>query len=317
MPVESNPRILVGRETSDDAGVYLLDEQTALVQTVDFFTPIVNDPYHFGRIAAANALSDIYAMGAEPLTALNIVCFPTKKLEISYLREILRGGFEKIHEAGAVLIGGHSVEDEEIKYGLSVTGIIHPAQVLTNKGAMPGDALVLTKPLGTGILATGLKGKLIAEEEMAEVVEWMASLNKTAAALMRRFSVHGCTDITGFGFLGHALEMAVASEVVMEVEVSAVPILPRVYELASYGIVPAGGYTNRTFCARRIVFDDKVDPIMLDILLDPQTSGGLLISLPPTDAHHFVSLSRAAGLSYAALVGRVVEKGEGRIRVVP
>lgn len=315
LPVEQNERILVGKETSDDAGVYLLDEKTALVQTVDFFTPMVNDPYDFGRIAAANALSDIYAMGAIPITAMNIVCFPTKKMDLFYLKEILRGGLDKIHESGAVLIGGHSVEDDEIKYGLSVTGIISPDKVITNAGAKPGDAIVLTKPLGTGILTTALKGKLVSESDIYEAVEYMAALNKTASETARDFTVHGCTDVTGFGLLGHLLEMAIASRVVISVKASSVPILPRTYELASMGIIPAGAHANKNFCSHQIEIDCSIDPVLVDIFVDPQTSGGLLLSLPEEEAQDLVESLRYKGLSKTSIIGRVIEKGKGKIIV--
>lgn len=315
LPAEEDEKILVGRETSDDAGVYLLNENTALVQTVDFFTPMVNDPYDFGRIAAANALSDIYAMGATPLTAMNIVCFPTKKLDLSYLKEILRGGLDKIHEAGAVLIGGHSVEDEEIKYGLAVTGVIAPDRVLTNAGSQPGDAIVITKPLGTGILATALKGKLISETDMQEATEWMATLNKTASEIARNFTVHGCTDVTGFGLLGHLLEMAIASQVIITVHASSVPVLSKVYDLASMGIIPAGSYANRNFCSHQLEVSPDVDSVLLDILADPQTSGGLLLSLPEPQAHELVKALKDRGLFASAIIGHVTDKGKGKIIV--
>lgn len=315
LPTEQNERILVGRETSDDAGVYLLNEHVALVQTIDFLTPIVNDPYDFGRIAAANALSDVYAMGATPITALNIVCFPSKTLDLYYLKEILRGGLDKIHEAGAVLIGGHSVEDDEIKYGLSVTGIISPDKVLTNAGARPGDAIILTKPIGTGILSTALKGKLISEFDMREAVEWMAALNKTAADVAKNFTVNGCTDVTGFGLLGHLLEMAIASNVVITIRASSVPVLPGAYDLATMGIIPAGSYTNKNFCSHRLEIDSSVDPALVDILADPQTSGGLLISLPEPEAHKLAEELNGKGLSASRIIGRVIEKGKGKIIV--
>ena len=213
LPLEEDPNLLVGRETSDDAGVYRLSGEVALVQTVDFITPVVNDPYDFGRIAAANALSDVYAMGGRPLTAMNIVCFPVKQMDKEILREILRGGLAKVHEAGAALVGGHSVEDPEIKYGLSVTGVVHPDRVLTNAGARPGDAFILTKPLGTGILATAIKAGLASDEVQRRAVEVMAMLNRKAAEIMGSYPVNSCTDITGFGLLGHALEIATASKV--------------------------------------------------------------------------------------------------------
>ena len=212
LPLETDPNLLVGRETSDDAGVYKLRDDLALIQTLDFFTPIVNDPYLFGQIAAVNALSDIYAMGGKPLTAMNIVCFPKNTLDKSVLKEILKGGLEKIHEAGALLVGGHSVDDVELKYGLSVTGIVHPDKVMTNAGARPGDQLILTKPIGTGIIATALKGKAASREAEEAMIRVMVESNRIGAEVMQEIGAHGCTDITGFGLLGHALEMAVASK---------------------------------------------------------------------------------------------------------
>ncbi len=212
LPLETDPNLLVGRETSDDAGVYKLRDDLALIQTLDFFTPIVNDPYLFGQIAAVNALSDVYAMGGKPLTAMNIVCFPKKTLDKSVLKEILKGGLEKIHEAGALLVGGHSVDDVELKYGLSVTGIIHPDKVMTNAGARPGDQLILTKPIGTGIIATALKGKAASPEAEEAMIRVMVESNRIGAEVMQEVGAHVCTDITGFGLLGHALEMAIASQ---------------------------------------------------------------------------------------------------------
>ena len=244
MPLEEDPNLLVGRETSDDAGVYRLSDEVALVQTVDFITPVVNDPYDFGRIAAANALSDVYAMGGRPLTAMNIVCFPVKEMDKEVLREILRGGLEKVHEAGAALVGGHSVEDPEIKYGLSVTGVVHPDRVLTNAGARPGDAFILTKPLGTGILATAIKAGLVSDEVQRRAVEVMAMLNKKAAEVMGSYPVSCCTDITGFGLLGHALEIATASKVVITLYAERVPLLPEVLDSVRKGLLPAGSFAK-------------------------------------------------------------------------
>lgn len=307
---------MVGRETSDDAGVYRLDGQTALVQTLDFITPVVNDPFDFGQIAAANALSDVYAMGGRPLTAMNVVCFPIRQMDKSILREILRGGLEKIHEAGAVLVGGHSVEDPEIKYGLSVTGIVHPEKVLTNAGAQPGDVLVLTKPIGTGILATAIKAGLIAPEAERSAIETMALLNRYAAEAMVGRSVHACTDVTGFGLLGHALEMALASGVAMTIEAEKVPLLPEVMDALKTGLMPAGSFSNRNFCASHVHAASSADPLMLDVLADAQTSGGLLISLPRHEASELVRSLDARGISHAVVIGQVKEASRGGIEVV-
>jgi len=308
---------LVGRENSDDAGVFLLTDEIALVQTVDFFTPIVNDPYDFGRIAVANALSDIYAMGAEPVTALNIVCFPTKTMDLAYLREILKGGLDKLHEAGALLLGGHSVEDREIKYGMAVTGIARPEEVKTNSSARPGDALVLTKPIGTGILATALKGGLIGEDDFTEAVEWMATLNKTAAEVMKKYRVSACTDVTGFGLIGHALEMATASRVKIEIQAGKVPLLPGAYDMASIGMVPAGTYANRDFCSSKVEISESVDPVLVDLLADAQTSGGLLVALDAADAAKMVEELRGLGLSLAAEIGTVLKSDEPQVIIAP
>ena len=316
LPTEHDPNLLVGRGTSDDAGVYRIRDDLALIQTVDFLTPIVDDPYHFGRIAAANALSDVYAMGGRPLTAMNIVCFPVGKLPMDVLKEILRGGLEKIHESGAVLVGGHSVDDLELKYGLSVTGVVAPDAVVTNAGARPGDALVLTKPLGTGVLATAVKGGMASEHAATFGIEVMASLNRAAAEAMQDFSVHAATDITGFGLLGHALEMARASKVVLRIEVDRVPFLPEVVEYASMGMVPAGTYANRRFCSNLVKADPGVDPLMLDLLADAQTSGGLLIALPEDQAENLVARLIKDGVPQAACIGRVESSGDPGIRVV-
>jgi selenide,water dikinase len=310
-----DPNLLVGRETSDDAGVYRLTEDIALVLTVDFFTPIVNDSYDFGRISAANALSDVYAMGGRPLTAMNIVCFPIGKMDKTILKEILRGGLEKIHEAGAVLVGGHSVDDLELKYGLSVTGVVSPNKVWTNAGAKPGDGLVLTKPLGTGILATAIKAGLLPAQGERRVIEVMATLNRKAAEIMAGYTVHACTDITGFGLLGHALEMAQGSKVTLAIETKQVPVLPEVIDLAGMGLIPAGSYANRKFCARSVREVGAVDSLYLDIIADAQTSGGLLLALPAAEAPDAVSGLRGAGVADAAIIGEVLDRSDGIIEV--
>ncbi|ABK19074.1 selenophosphate synthase [Syntrophobacter fumaroxidans MPOB] len=314
--MEEDPNLLVGRETSDDAGVYRLTDELALVQTIDFITPVVNDPYDFGRIAAANALSDVYAMGGRPLTAMNVVCFPVKSLDKAILKEILRGGLEKTHEAGAVLAGGHSVEDPEIKYGLSVTGTVHPDRILTNAGVRPGDALILTKPLGTGILATAIKAELVSEEGEKLAIETMATLNRRAAEVMAAYPVHACTDVTGFGLLGHALEMAAASNVSITIEAERVPLLPEALDLLQLGLLPAGSYANRSFCAHRVLQTEPLDPLLLDLLADAQTSGGLLISLPEEDADSLVGALKAGGVPRAAIIGRATRADKGSIQLM-
>lgn len=312
--MEKDPNLLVGIDVSDDAGVYRLTDEIALIQTLDFFTPIVNDPYDFGRIAAANALSDVYAMGGKPLTAMNIVCFPIKDMEKSILRLILQGGLATIHKANAVMVGGHSVEDPELKYGLSVTGIVNPQEFLTNAGAKPGDHLVLTKPLGTGILATAHKAGELDEDGVKEITELMATLNKDAAEAMAEVSVNACTDITGFGLLGHCLEMAKASNVGIKIHVEEVPVIPEAKSFASMGLVPGGSYTNQKYCSKHLEIDSSVNPILLDIISDPQTSGGLLISVPKKIAPSLLEKLREKNTPSAKIIGEVMETTPGTIQ---
>ena len=299
-----DPRLLVGLTTGDDAGVYKIREDLALIQTIDFITPVVDDPFFFGQIAAANALSDVYAMGGDPLMAMNVVCFPACKLDMGVLGEILKGGLSKVKEAGAVLVGGHSVDDLELKYGLSVTGVVHPEKVVTNAGARPEDLLFLTKPLGLGIVATAIKGGL-AEPPVAEKVgKIMATLNRDSSREMLKRGVHACTDVTGFGLVGHGLEMARASGVTLEIELDMLPIIKEALEYAAMGLIPAGAYDNQE-CYREEV-DYAREPGDLEMFLyDPQTSGGLLIALTSDTAHDFPW----------PCIGRVVE-GEGRIRIL-
>ncbi len=285
------------------------------MQSVDFFTPIVDDPYDFGQIAASNSLSDIYAVGATPILALNIVCFPIKEMDKVILRDILKGGADKLAEAGVLIIGGHSVEDPEIKYGVAVTGVVHPEKFITNKGAKVGDMLILTKPIGTGILSTALKGKLLDEKTQKLLVQTMTELNKTACQVMLEVGVNGCTDITGFGLLGHALEMAKGSKVNIKIYKDKVPLLPRVLEFASMGIVPAGGRRNANYCSKD-VDRGNADAITMDILSDPQTSGGLLISVPPHKASLLLDQLKSRGVFSASIIGEVIEEGRGKIILV-
>lgn len=315
IPPETDPNLIVGTDTSDDAGVYRLNDDVALIQTIDFFTPIVNDPYDFGRIAAANSLSDVYAMGGRPLTAMNIVCFPVQQMDKAILREILKGGRDKVKEAGAVLVGGHSIDDVELKYGLSVTGAVAPDKVLTNGGARTGDLVILTKPLGTGILATAIKAGLASSDVEKLAVELMAELNKKAAEKLPGYPVHACTDVTGFGLLGHGMEMAMASSVTLRIFSGEVPLLPEVYEQAGMGLVPAGSYANRNFCSHLVQNAEAVDPVLLDLLADAQTSGGLLISVGGNDAAGLLEELRAAGLGYASIIGEIVDRGTGAIEL--
>jgi selenide,water dikinase len=316
LPLPKDPKVLVGLDTSDDAGVYQLNDEVALVQTVDFFTPIVDDPFTFGQIAVANALSDVYAMGGTPLTGMNLVAFPIKALSPSILKDILLGGLSKMKEAGVALVGGHSVEDPEIKYGLAVTGLIHPKEILTNAKAKVGDQLVLTKPLGTGIIATALKGGMASEEAVRKIVESMVTLNRTASEWMKKLGAHACTDITGFSFIGHALEMAIASQVGMVIQSGAIPIFPEAMEYAKLGLVPGGAHSNRQFFSCRVETNTNLSPLLTDILYDPQTSGGLLISLPSDQAQNLVQTLKKEAQIDAWMVGQVVEGPSGKIQIV-
>lgn len=313
LPKINDPNLLVGPETSDDAAVYRVSDDTAVIQTLDFFPPMVDDPYIFGQIAAANALSDVYAMGGRPLLALNIVCFPNC-LDVKVLKEILRGGADKVNEAGAVIAGGHSVEDNEPKYGLAVCGIVQPDKMLSNSGAVPGDMLVLTKPLGTGIINTAIKGDIASEETAALAVKYMSMLNNKAAEAMLKVGVNACTDITGFGFLGHAAEMARASNVTLEIWSKECPVIPGVKDLAMMGMIPAGAYNNRYHLGDNVVFDLSVPREIQDVLFDPQTSGGLLISVSKNKAHHLMEILKQEQVP-AALVGCVTSKNNTLISV--
>jgi selenide,water dikinase len=294
--------------------VFRVRDDLALIQTVDFFTPIVDDPRTFGRIAATNALSDVYAMGGTPMLAMNIVCFPRKRLPIEVLREVLRGGQEVVEQAGALLVCGHSVEDPELKYGLSVTGSVHPDRVVTNAGARPGDRLVLTKPLGTGVVATAVKAGLAPAAAEAEAVRWMTMLNRDAAEAMQEVGAHACTDVTGFGLLGHALEMARASGVALELDASRVPLIGGVAELAAMGMIPAGSFANRSFCAAAVTVDAAVDPLLADLLADAQTSGGLLIAVAAERAEALHAALDRRGVPHPE-IGFAAGTGQGHITV--
>jgi selenide, water dikinase len=305
----------VGLSTFDDAGVFRLTDDLALIQTIDFFTPIVDDPYAFGQIAAANALSDIYAMGGEPLTAMNMICFPIKTMEITILREILKGGLDKLKESGTILVGGHSIEDDELKYGLSVTGKVHPKKVLTNRGGRPGDLLVLTKPLGTGILNTAMNENPVDRDTVEVVTRLMAALNKTAAEEIRRFPVSACTDVTGFGLLGHACEMIEGEPVGLRIFAQKAPLLKRVLEFAQMGMVPAGAQRNRVFRENCLAETKGIDPVLLDVLFDPQTSGGLLVAIPKDHAEGLLEALKKRGLDAASVVGEFVSSPPGMILI--
>lgn len=309
-------RVIVGTRHNEDAAVVRLPGGQSIVQTLDFFTPIVNDPYRFGRIAAANALSDVYAMGGEPWCAMNIVCFPVKRLPESILADILRGGSDAMREAGAALVGGHSVEDDEIKYGLSVTGLIDPEVIASNAGLRPGDRLLLTKPLGTGILATAVKANwpgCDAHEE--ELFRWAARLNKGAGQVIRELRLKAATDVTGFGLGGHCLEMAGASGVTVALDIAALPVLPGVLELASMGLVPEGSHANRAYCHKYVHAEPGVSPELADVAFDAQTSGGMVLAVPPDQVGRATALLAETG-DPAYPVGEVLEQLPGGVRLL-
>jgi selenide,water dikinase len=302
MPRIANPNVLVGFDTADDAGVYRLTPDLALVQTIDFFTPIVDDPFTFGAIAAANALSDIYAMGGTPLSSLSVVAFPANG-DTEVLEAIMLGGLSKMREAGCAVIGGHSVADPEIKFGYAVTGTIHPDRIKANSGARAGDLLVFTKAIGTGVIGTALKQGIAAPAAVDAAIASMLTLNRAACQAMLEFDVHGCTDVSGFGFLGHAREMAVASGITLEIEAARIPLLPGALDAVGAGAVPGGLKNNREFVSCAVDGAQNIDPQLLDLLYDPQTSGGLLIALSEDDA---AALERL--LPGAVRIGRAVPR---------
>lgn len=297
-----------------DAGIYRLSDELALVQSVDFFTPVVDDPFVYGQIAAANALSDIYAMGGRPITALNLIGFPLCHLGVEVLTAILQGGADKVAEAGAVVVGGHSVEDDEPKYGLAVTGLVDPRKMITTLGASPGDQLVLTKPLGTGLLTTALKGEVLSEKDLAPAITGMAQLNRRASEIMLEIGISACTDVTGFGLLGHALELAGASGVCVVLDCSALPAYPQALDMAAIGLVPEGSYRNRAHYLPSVVDADNIPTPVLDLLSDPQTSGGLLISVPTDKTSLLRDQLLAAGCG-AYLIGAIETGPAARLRV--
>lgn len=318
IPQMKHEDLLVGCDSFADAGVYKLRDDLAIVQTLDFFTPVVDDPHVFGQIAAVNALSDVYAMGAVPLTAMNIVCFPSKTLAADVLGEILRGGAEKVLEAGALIIGGHSVEDAEPKYGLSVTGIVHPDKLVTNAGAQPGDSLVLTKPIGSGLVLTASKAEMAGAGELNNVVNSMKTLNRDAAEAMSTVGVHAATDISGFGLLGHARELALASGVALEISFGAVPLFRGALQAASMGLVPAGAYANREYVAPglKIANEKTLGDRELDILCDPQTSGGLLISVAQDRVATLMAELVRRNVT-AAVIGNIQAGEPGDLHITP
>lgn len=304
--IPSDPNVLTGMFGFEDAGVYRLDDSTALVQTVDFFTPIVDDPRTFGRAAAANSLSDVYAMGGRPLTAMNVVCFPTKKLGIALLRGILEGGLDILKEAGVALVGGHSVEDEEPKYGLSVTGLVHPDRIMTNSALRPGDRLILTKAIGTGVIATAIKGNLAPEPAVDAMVKSICALNKAASEVASGFGVRACTDVTGFGLAGHLVEMARASRCRVRISSNAIPILKGALEAASMGMIPGGTNANRKFFTTWITLNSSISPEISDLIFDPQTSGGLILGIPSDSARKLADALIAEEVEFAAEIGEVL-----------
>lgn len=307
--------MLVGLDTSDDAGVYKITDDIALVQTLDYFTPIVDDPYMFGQIGAANALSDVYAMGGKPITVMNIVGFPIDTLDKSILADILLGASDKVKESGAVLVGGHSIDDQEPKFGLSVTGTIHPDRIRSNAGAKPGDRLILTKPIGVGILTTAIKNDLLNKEEIDELMNVMATLNKSAAETMENYNVNACTDVTGFGLLGHTLEIAKGSNVGITISNKDVPVLSKTKELAEQNIIPGGSRKNHKWLSGNIEYDQNISEVEQLILCDAVTSGGLLISLPEAEAASLQQKLRENNVQ-SAIIGHVTGENSGRITVI-
>jgi len=310
IPRVTNENVLVGFDTADDAGVYKLTPELALVQTVDFFTPIVDDPYTFGAIAAANSLSDVYAMGGKPISALSLLAYPANG-DLDDLEQILKGGANKIHESGCVILGGHSIADDEIKFGYSVTGTVHPDRVKANAGARAGDALVFTKRIGTGVITTALKREIAKESDVQAAIDSMLMLNRRACETMLAYDVHGCTDVTGFGLIGHAREMALGSGVSIEIDIAAVQFLPGALDYARQGALPGGLKNNREFASGAVELTREIPAEVENLLYDPQTSGGLLISLPEGDA---MQLMRELPEAYR--VGRVLPKGTKPIRLV-
>jgi selenide,water dikinase len=316
LPRYRHADVIVGTETSDDAGVFRLRPDLAIVNTVDFFTPIVDDPYVFGQIAAANALSDIYAMGADPRTALNIVAFPRGSMDLEVLAEILRGGAERAKAAGVAVIGGHSVIDQELKYGMAVTGVVHPRRVIRNVGARRGDALVLTKAVGTGIISTALKKRAVSERSVRAAVRSMTTLNAAASRIMRKFPVHACSDVTGYGVLGHAVEMTGGTRVTLVIESSRLPVLADAVRLAEEGHLTGGCKRNRSYLEDKVAVAPSVSAGLAEVAFDPQTSGGLLIALPARYASRLVAKLRSGGVKAATIVGHVTSRDAVRVKLI-
>ena len=317
LPEYPNERVLVGPKTFADAGIYKISDDMATVSTLDFFTPVVNNPYDYGQIAAANALSDVYAMGGKPLTAMNILCYPIKSLDRDIVVEILKGSADKVDEAGAVIIGGHTLQDSEIKYGLSVTGIIHPDRIVTNAGARAGDVLVLTKPLGTGLIISAIKADKVLEEHINLATRSMVLLNKTASEVMLEVGVSACTDITGFGLMGHAYELAEASKVTLSFFAGRIPIFDGCERYVRMGLIPGVSKLSKKYLKDAIRIDPKVREELVDVLFDAQTSGGLLISIPKGKAEILCTKLKEKGTLTYDVVGEVCERGDVSIIVTP
>lgn len=317
LPQVTDPNLLVGINTMDDAAVYRLNDSVALVQTVDFFPPVVDDPYYFGAIAVANAVSDVYAMGGRPLTGLNIVCFPIEGVPYEVLADILRGGADKAAEAGLLIVGGHTIDDKEPKYGVAVTGLVAPGKQVTNAGARPGDQLYLTKPLGIGIITTAMKAGVASEATIAEALRVMATLNKAASEAMVQVGVSACTDVTGYGLLGHLLEMARGSGVSATIFKSKVPVLQEAWTLADAGVVPGGTFRNMAYLKGQVEWRPETNELDEMVLADAQTSGGLLIAVPPHKAKALEAALAAAGVETIAHIGECTEPSEPPLRVLP
>jgi selenium donor protein len=315
LPVPTDPALLVGTGSKDDAAVYKINDEQAIVQTVDFFTPIVDDPYDFGAIAATNAISDIYAMGGKPLFALNIVAFPSKKLSAAILEQILKGASDKAAEAGIAIVGGHSIDDEEPKFGMTVTGIIHPGNVLTNNHALPGDVLILTKPIGTGIISTAIRKEIADEDAMKEAIGWMKTLNRAAAETLADFPVSTCTDVTGFGLMGHLTEISRGSGVDVEIFFSKVPFMGKIAAYAEAGAVSGGTRGNYEYYSTWIEWDELLNQIERYMLSDAQTSGGLLIAIPEAYSAKLLETLHARGVASAAVIGSFTSRGPGQVVV--
>ena len=317
LPDFPDKNLLVGPKTFADAGVYQISPEVALVQTLDFFSPIVDDPYDYGQIAAANSMSDVYAMGGRPLTVMNILAFPMREVELRVVAEILRGSAEKVHEAGAVVVGGHTLQDTEIKFGLSVTGVVNPKKVITNAGAKPGDVLVLTKPLGGGLIISAYKAEEASEEEVEAMVTTMKSLNAVASEAMQEAGVNACTDITGFGLMGHSMEMALASNATLSFQAGKIPLMTGALRHASSGLMPAASVQNKSYVSPKVRLEGKISDDLLDVFYGAETSGGLLISLPREKADSLIRDLQSRGVKEATIIGEVTEKQDVCLVVKP